>query len=249
MTSTTQATAAEAKERAADVKNTATEQAAQVSGTVKEQTGQVVQEASAQARNLMEEARGQVREQFGQQQSRIRQFLDEFADELDTMATAGGRDGIATEVVRQVAARTRGVSTSFGTTGPEDALASVRSFARRRPGTFLLAAGLAGVLAGRATRGAKELKSGSQEQPRRLGQVGYPQAGYRQGEYGRGGLGEPIVTESYVSPTPVEIDLTSADAIEADVERERVVRPGAENEWAPVAGRSRTDGYPEEGQR
>jgi hypothetical protein len=68
------------------------------------------------------------------------------------MAQAGGRNGTATEVVRQVADRLSGVRSYLETGG--NPLDDVRSFARRRPGAFLFLAAAAGVLAGRATRSA-----------------------------------------------------------------------------------------------
>jgi hypothetical protein len=40
--------------------------------------------------------------------------------------------------------------------GPDEVLDEVRSFARRRPGTFLLIAAGAGVVLGRLTRGLKD---------------------------------------------------------------------------------------------
>jgi hypothetical protein len=42
---------------------------------------------------------------------------------------------------------------------PADLLGEVRSFARRKPGTFLLGALAAGVVAGRLARGAKDAQS------------------------------------------------------------------------------------------
>lgn len=258
MTSNTSATASEAKERAGDVKETATQQAAEVGGTIKEQSGQVVHEATAQARNLMEEARAQVREQAAVQQSRIRTLLEEFADELEHMAQAGGRDGLATEVVRQVAAKTRSVTSGIGSADGGDVLESLRSFARRRPGTFLFGAAFAGVLAGRATRSAKELRSagsaGQSAQPIYAPQSGQtlPPAGT--GTYAGAGamaggaegvLGEPVVTQNYVAPRPVTVDLTSVEGDQQRAETD-LPRPGDETEWAPVASRSATDRYPEE---
>ncbi len=260
MTSSTQATAQEAKGRAADVKDTAAEQAAHVGGTVKEQAGDVVNEATTQARNLLEEARGQIREQTSAQRDRITAMLSEFADELEEMAGAGGRDGLATEVVRQVATKARGLSQSMDGTGGGDAMDSLRSFARRRPGSFLLAAGIAGVLAGRATRTAKEVRSGGQQE--------LPSAGYATGATGHGstygtdraatgdaGLGMP--DSGYATPgtsaglgvgttagagADRSVDLTAVE--DAEVE---TVTPGSDNEWAPVAGRSTAERYAGEG--
>jgi uncharacterized protein YjbJ (UPF0337 family) len=219
----TESGAQSAKERAAAVGGTAQEQAGQVAGTAKEQAGQVAGtakdqalevagEAKAQARDLVGELKGQVQQQAGTQKDRLTQLLSEFGDELEQMATNGGGNGPATEVVRQVAQRLRGVHSYIdgGDAGTgADIVADVRNFARRRPGTFLLAAAAAGVLAGRATRGAAAARKA--EQGSRQGVVdvrdtystgtstGYTAgdyagttAGYATGGYGGTAAGAPV---------------------------------------------------------
>jgi hypothetical protein len=154
---------AEVKDRAADVGSTAQvkagevagtaqDRAADVAGTAKDQALEVAQEAQRQARDLFAEFRGQIQQQTQAQRDRLVELLREFEDELQNMAQAGGRNGTATEVVRQVADRLGGIRSYLETGGnPVD---DVRSFARRRPGAFLFLAAAAGVLAGRATRSA-----------------------------------------------------------------------------------------------
>lgn len=144
------------KERAASVGGTVQDQTGQVAGTAKEQAVEVAQEAKAQARDLLGELKSQVSQQTGTQRDRLVEILREFGDELENMAESGGRSGAATEVVRQVAQRLRDVQNYFegGSNLGED----VRSFARRRPGTFLLGCAAIGVIAGRATRGAAAAK-------------------------------------------------------------------------------------------
>jgi hypothetical protein len=74
---------------------------------------------------------------------------------------------------------------------PADLLDEVRSFARRRPGTFLLGAALAGVLAGRLTSGVKAAHadhSGSSQLTSTQGTYGqdtYGQGTYTEGTYGQ----------------------------------------------------------------
>jgi hypothetical protein len=62
--------------------------------------------------------------------------------------------GFAPELARQAAERTRGIATWLDEREPGALLDEVRRFARRRPGAFLAGAAIAGVLAGRLTRGA-----------------------------------------------------------------------------------------------
>ncbi len=152
-----------AKEQAASVAGTAQEQATQVAGTAKDQALEVASEAKAQARDLAGELRGQVQQQAATQRDRLAQLLREFGDELEQMANNGGGSGVATEVVRQVSQRLRGVQGYVEGGSGTDVLQDVRSFARRRPGAFLLAAAAAGVLAGRATRGATAARKAESE--------------------------------------------------------------------------------------
>lgn len=140
------------QEKTSEVAGTATSRATDVASTAKDQALDVAQEAQRQARDLFGEFRGQLQQQTQQQRDRLVELLREFEDELQNMAQAGGRNGTATEVVRQVADRLHGIRSYLETGGnPVD---DVRSFARRRPGTFLFLAATAGVLAGRATRSA-----------------------------------------------------------------------------------------------
>jgi hypothetical protein len=141
-----------AQARAGEVAGTAQERAADVAGTAKDQAVEVAQEAQRQARDLLGEFRGQIQQQTQQQRDRLIEMLREFEDELQNMADSGGRNGTATEVVRQIADRLSGVR-SYLENG-SNPLDDVRSFARRRPGAFLFLAAAAGVLAGRATRSA-----------------------------------------------------------------------------------------------
>ena len=105
------------------------------------------------------------------------------------MVDAGGRNGTASELVRQVADRLSGVRSYLERGGnPAD---EVRSFARRRPGTFLLLAAGAGVLAGRATRSAAAARKQQQQAGRHVIDV---RDGVTPSSYG---------TTSYTAPRPV----------------------------------------------
>jgi hypothetical protein len=69
------------------------------------------------------------------------------------MAAKGGHSGLATEVAQQAAERLDGAASWLEQRDSADLLQPVRDFARRRPGTFLVGAALAGLAAGRLTRG------------------------------------------------------------------------------------------------
>ena len=199
------------QDKAAEVTGTAQERAADVAGTAKDQALEVAQEAQRQARDLLGEFRGQIQQQTQAQRDRLVELLREFEDELQNMVQAGGRNGTASELVRQVADRLAGVRSYLE--GGANPLDDVRSFARRRPGTFLLIAGAAGVLAGRATRSAAAARKAEQASGRHVidvrdsvtptsyGTTSYtsPSTGYTSGtgytggttatDYGTGGYG------------------------------------------------------------
>lgn len=149
-----------AKEQTGQVAGSAKEQAANVAGTAKEQAVDVAHDAADQARNLLEELRTNVRDQVGTQRDKLSQTLDQYATELRQMAERSDSDGPATEAVRQIATKLQDMRSYLE--GGGDVVTDVRRFARRRPGTFLLACAAAGVLAGRATRGAAAARSQQQ---------------------------------------------------------------------------------------
>lgn len=133
---------------------TAREAGGDVAQTATDQARQVVTEAREQAGDLLGEVRGQAREQFSAQQHKAVQGLHKLAGQLDDMATSSGQPGTAPHLVRQTSQRIRSVASWFEERELSDLLEEARDFARRRPGTFLLGAAVAGVAAGRLTRGA-----------------------------------------------------------------------------------------------
>ena len=142
-----------AKQQAADVARTTADAGRHVAGTAAEQAGQVAQEAKRQARDLLGEVRGQAMEQARSGQQNAADSIRSLAGELREMADNGERHGTASELAGQAADRLGGVADWIGARGPGDLVEEVRRFARRRPGAFLLGAAVAGVLAGRLTRG------------------------------------------------------------------------------------------------
>jgi len=149
-----------AKDQASQVKQGATEAASQVGSTSKEQAVQVAQEAKSQVRDLAGEARGQVSQQAGAQRDKLVTALRALGDELEQMVNGGGgtESGIATQFARQASSKVQEFAGFFENREPADLIDDVRSFARRRPGAFLAGAAVAGMLAGRMTKGAVAAK-------------------------------------------------------------------------------------------
>lgn len=67
--------------------------------------------------------------------------------------------GVATDLTRQGAGKSHDLASWLEDREPGHLVQELQSFARQRPGTFLLAAAGAGLLAGRLTRGVKDAGS------------------------------------------------------------------------------------------
>lgn len=131
-----------------------------VAGVASDEAQNVATEAKAQARGLLDDARTQVDQQSRTQLGNLKDLLAKIGDDLEQMAQ-GSEGGFAADATRAVSERARGLSTHLDGREPTDLLDEVRDFARRRPGTFLVGALAAGVVAGRFARGAKQGTSGS----------------------------------------------------------------------------------------
>jgi hypothetical protein len=145
-----------ARDEAADVARTAAEGGGQVAGTVGEQASRVASETTRQAKDLLQEGRTQLTEQAREGQRKAAGGLRTLSDQLSRMAEKSEGQGMANDVVRQAADRTRTAASWLEDREPGDLVDEVRRFARRKPGVFLAGAALAGVLVGRLTRGAVE---------------------------------------------------------------------------------------------
>lgn len=143
-----------AKQQAAEVGRTTADAGRHVAGTAVEQAGNVAQEAKRQARDLIGEARSQVTEQAQTGKQNAVEGIHSLAGELREMADGGDHHGPASQLAAQAADRLSSAADWIGAREPGDLLDEVRRLARRRPGAFLLGAAVAGVLAGRLTRGA-----------------------------------------------------------------------------------------------
>lgn len=142
-----------AKHEAAEVAGTARDAAGGVVETAKAEAGNVAQEVKMNARQLLTQTKGELTDQAATQQQRVAEGLRSISDELSTMANASQDGGVATDLVQQAAQRSSSIAHWLENRDPGSLLDEVKSFARRKPGTFLLLAAGAGVLAGRLGRG------------------------------------------------------------------------------------------------
>lgn len=154
-------TAASAKEAAQDALSSASEHGSQVAGTAKAEAADVVAEAKDKATDLLADVKTQADEQSKAQLKNLATKIGELADELDGLVRGSDAGGTVTDAAQQLAEKTRQLGSHLESRQPLDLLEDVRGFARRRPVAFLGGAAVAGVLAGRLTRGAKASQGSS----------------------------------------------------------------------------------------
>ncbi len=149
-----------AKDEARNVGETAKQAGGQVAATAADQARNVVAETKQQAQGLVQQGRTQVRQQVVTQQQKAGQGLSSLAEQLRGMVDGTApAPGPARDLIQQGASRVQEFADLLQNREPADLLDDVRRFARRRPGSFLLGAALAGVLAGRLTSGVKAAHS------------------------------------------------------------------------------------------
>ncbi|MDN4160050.1 hypothetical protein [Nocardioides abyssi] len=157
-----------AADRAQQAASTAADEGRHVAGTAADEAKQVAGEAAQQARNVLNDAlgqaTGQAHEQARTQRDKLVGTLGSLGDDLDGMAQQAPA-GLATDLTRQAAEQVRSLSSRLDGREPGELLDDVRRFARQRPGTFLLGALAAGVVAGRLLRGAGDGIAGATAAP------------------------------------------------------------------------------------
>lgn len=191
-----------AKEQAKATAGTAADEGARVAGVAQGEAQKVASEARFQTQHLLGQATSQLEEQSRSQKERLVGTLRTLSDDLDQMA-GRSEGGVARDLVREVADRARGLTSSLDAREPRDLLEDVRAYARRRPGTFLVGALLAGVVAGRLTRGAKDAQSGGGGEAPRMSaaDTGYQGGqGYPSGQSGQSGQTYPVADATLTAP-------------------------------------------------
>jgi hypothetical protein len=145
-----------AKDQAAQVSRGAVEAGQHVVAVAKDQAGNVADEAARRATDLLAQARNELSLQAGQQQQRIAEGLRVLGEELHAMTQHDGPSGVATDLAQQGARRSREMASWLQQREPDQLVRELRTFARHRPGSFLLLAAGIGLAAGRLTRGVTD---------------------------------------------------------------------------------------------
>ena len=131
---------------------TAVDSGKEVAATAKEEAANVAAEAKQQAASLFDTVRAEAGAQAGTQQQRIAEALHSLSKELGGMASSSQESGPLTDLAHQASRKGGDVAHWLQDREPADVLEAVRSYARRRPVTFLALCGMAGIVAGRLTR-------------------------------------------------------------------------------------------------
>ncbi|MFE1665635.1 hypothetical protein [Microbacterium sp. P02] len=141
-----------ATQEAAGLTHTTADQAKSVAGTAKDEASSVVGDVKTQAKDLFAQTQSELKDQANTQQQRLAGGLSSVSDELGSMADESQGSGIAADLVRQVSTRLSSASSWLGDRDPASVFTEVKQYARRSPGTFIVAAAVIGVVAGRLTK-------------------------------------------------------------------------------------------------
>ncbi len=144
------------KEQAKQAAATAGQEGQRVAGVAADEARKVAGEATEHARGLLDQAMGEVSDQSRTQLGRLGEVLHSVSDDLQDMVDSGEHQGVATDLTREIATRARSLGDLIQDREPKDVLDDVRRFARNRPGAFLAGAVVAGVVAGRLARAARQ---------------------------------------------------------------------------------------------
>lgn len=152
-------TATAAADAAGQTASTAAEGAKQVASEAKQQATEVTRQATDQARELVGQAQGQLREQATTQTQRAASGLADVGKQIRALSDGQpDQAGFAADAAKQLAEKVEEIATRMEQRGFDGAVEDLTSFARRRPGVFLLSAAATGFVVGRLGRGAQVAK-------------------------------------------------------------------------------------------
>ncbi|MET8758090.1 hypothetical protein [Lentzea sp. NPDC004782] len=184
-----------AQDEGSEVAQHAKQAAEQVGSTVRDQASHVTHETAAQARNVVRDVRERVAAEAEDQAVRVSKQLGRIADELGEMASTAPPSSMTAGAIRGAADTSRQAARFLDERGAQGLLDSARDYARRKPGTFLLGAAVAGFLVGRI---AKSATGGEPSRPRSQGGGVVPVASERSDvapEFGAPGA-VPVASET-----------------------------------------------------
>jgi len=220
-----------AKDEASAVAGHAAGEAKNVAETAKAEAANVAAEVKTSTKGLLYQAKSDLTDQAGAQQQKAADGIRTISSQLHTMADASDQPGVAADLIRQAAERTQSVASWLENRDPGSLLDEVKSFARQRPGTFLLAAAGAGVLAGRLGRSLQAGAPDAKPEASRPAQLSSPaMAPAHQETVIAAGSGDRFFDEPVLPGTagPVSIHTLPAGTAADTSLRDNVPFPGRE---------------------
>jgi len=134
-------------------KDEAVDRVHDLTATTAEHAGAVKEEAKGKALNVVHDVRHELESQGNVQAKRAASTLRDVGSQLHEMA-GGAQPGAVTDVTRQLAEKSTRFASRLDEAGVQGVGEDLRRFARRQPGLFLAAAGLAGFVVTRMLRNA-----------------------------------------------------------------------------------------------
>lgn len=139
------------------LKNEAAGSGRRVKETAKDQAVAAKDEAVDQAQDLLGQLKNDLQSYVGPQQERVASTARSVSDEVTALSQGKKPEtDYVTGLLGSVSGTVDSFASSLENKDPQQLLGDVRRFAARRPGTFLAIAAGIGLLAGRATRSAKD---------------------------------------------------------------------------------------------
>lgn len=139
------------------LKNEAAQSGRRVTETAKDQAVAAKNEAVDQAQDLLGQLKNDLQSYVGPQQERLASTARSVSDEVTALSQGKKPEtDYVTGLLGSVSGTVNSFATSLESKEPQELLGDVRRFAARRPGTFLAIAAGIGLLAGRATRSARD---------------------------------------------------------------------------------------------
>lgn len=146
-----------AREQGQQVKGSAQDAASNVAGTAGERAREIQQQAGTHARGVAQEAGRQVRSRAQQETERAGTALSTAGDQLRALAEGRTDEaGVFGDYAQQAADSVSRWADSIQDRGFDGLVDDLRTYARRKPGVFLVSAVAAGVIAGRFGRNLRE---------------------------------------------------------------------------------------------
>jgi hypothetical protein len=150
-------TASDAAQQGREVASDAADHARELASSAREQTAEVTREAVHQGQRVLSDATDKVREQAHVQADQAVSALRGLSDQARALAEGRPQEaGPLGDYAQRLAGSVSQAADRLEQRGIEGSIDDLKRFARRRPGVFLLGAGIAGFAAGRLLRGARD---------------------------------------------------------------------------------------------